>query len=82
MSGPAQRAPRAARIGTRARRRFYTTDFDEMERMFSLKDNPDLPMAELECMLAEFKQDYNQRHFVRNETFKVRACARVVLSRA
>lgn len=50
--------------------RFYTTDFDEMERMFSLELNPDLNMAELEAMLAEFKQDYNQKHFVRNETFK------------
>ncbi|KAG1657673.1 hypothetical protein FOA52_013767 [Chlamydomonas sp. UWO 241] len=50
--------------------RFYTTDFDEMDRMFNLDLNPNLNMAELECMLAEFKQDYNQKHFVRNETFK------------
>ena len=27
-------------------------------------------MHELEAMLEEFKQDYNQKHFVRNETFK------------
>ncbi len=47
--------------------RFYTTDFDEMERLFSLEINKNLDMAELEAMLAEFKQDYNQRHFVRNE---------------
>jgi magnesium-protoporphyrin IX monomethyl ester (oxidative) cyclase len=53
--------------------RFYTTDFDEMERLFSLKLNPDLPMAELEACLAEFRADYNQRHFVRNETFKAAA---------
>lgn len=50
--------------------RFYTTDFDEMERMFSLEINPNLDMHELEAMLAEFKEDYNQKHFVRNETFK------------
>ena len=24
----------------------------------------------LQCMLHEFKLDYNQKHFVRNETFK------------
>lgn len=50
--------------------RSYTTDFDEMEQLFSLDLNPDLQMEELEAMLAEFKQDYNQRHFVRNESFK------------
>jgi len=50
--------------------RFYTTDFDEMEKMFSLEINKNLNMQELEAMLAEFKQDYNQKHFVRNETFK------------
>jgi len=50
--------------------RFYTTDFDEMERMFSLDINKNLNMAELEAMLNEFRLDYNQKHFVRNETFK------------
>lgn len=35
--------------------RFYTTDFDEMEEMFSLEKNPNLPMEELEAMLKEFK---------------------------
>lgn len=53
--------------------RFYTTDFDEMEEMFSLEKNPNLPMAEFEAMLAEFKTDYNQTHFVRNDTFPVAA---------
>ncbi len=47
--------------------RFYTTDFDEMERLFDLKTNTNLDMAEFDAILAEFKQDYNQRHFVRNE---------------
>jgi len=50
--------------------RFYTTDFDEMEELFSLARNPGLPMDEFEAMLSEFKTDYNQTHFVRNETFK------------
>jgi hypothetical protein len=42
-----------------------------MEQIFSQKINPNLDMAELDSMLAEFRNDYNQRHFVRNETFKV-----------
>eukprot|EP01024_Parvocaulis_polyphysoides_P025910 TRINITY_DN2356_c1_g1_i1.p1 TRINITY_DN2356_c1_g1~~TRINITY_DN2356_c1_g1_i1.p1 ORF type:complete len:401 (-),score=57.00 TRINITY_DN2356_c1_g1_i1:233-1435(-) len=53
--------------------RFYTTDFDEMEQLFSLEYNPDLPMDELEAIAAEFRKDYNQTHFVRNETFKAAA---------
>jgi magnesium-protoporphyrin IX monomethyl ester (oxidative) cyclase len=91
--------------------RFYTTDFDEMERwvqsdgqgsatgitfhpsqliflrepyclltcllppccsrLFSAEINPNLDMDELESCLAEFRNDYNQKHFVRNDTFKV-----------
>lgn len=50
--------------------RFYTTDFDEMEELFSLEKNPNLEMEEFDAMLSEFKTDYNQTHFVRNETFK------------
>jgi len=50
--------------------RFYTTDFDEMEELFSLEKNPTLDMEEFDAMLSEFKTDYNQTHFVRNETFK------------
>jgi magnesium-protoporphyrin IX monomethyl ester (oxidative) cyclase len=53
--------------------RFYTTDFDEMEELFSLEKNPNLPMEEFEAMLSEFKTDYNQTHFVRNETFPAAA---------
>ena len=44
--------------------RFYTTDFDEMAKM-DLSVNED----ELLAILAEFKEDYNRRHFVRNEKF-------------
>ncbi len=36
--------------------RFYTTDFDEMERLFSLEINKNLDMEEFDAMLAEFKQ--------------------------
>lgn len=37
--------------------------------MYSLEENPNLKMDELEAMLAEFRRDYNQCHFVRNATF-------------
>jgi magnesium-protoporphyrin IX monomethyl ester (oxidative) cyclase len=50
--------------------RFYTTDFDQMEELFSKEINPYLDMEELNSCLEEFRNDYNQRHFVRNETFK------------
>eukprot|EP00878_Enallax_costatus_P000195 GHUV01000253.1.p1 GENE.GHUV01000253.1~~GHUV01000253.1.p1 ORF type:complete len:405 (+),score=118.22 GHUV01000253.1:224-1438(+) len=53
--------------------RFYTTDFDEMEQLFSQQINPNLDMEELEAMCTEFKNDYNQRHFVRNDSFKAAA---------
>lgn len=49
--------------------RFYTTDFDEVDEIFNLEKNPDLPMEELTAMLEEFRRDYNQKHFVRNEGF-------------
>ena len=50
--------------------RFYTTDFDEMERMFKGEWNSRLNHEEMEAMLAEFRFDYNQKHFVRNDSFK------------
>lgn len=53
--------------------RFYTTDFDEMERLFSLELNPNIDMAEIEACLREFRTDYNQTHFVRNDSFKAAA---------
>eukprot|EP00889_Picochlorum_renovo_P006608 jgi/Picre1/33638/NNA_001118.t1 len=53
--------------------RFYTTDFDEMADLFDLDKNPNLRMDELEAMLNEFRRDYNQTHFVRNDTFKAAA---------
>lgn len=44
-----------------------------MEDLFSLEKNPNLKMDELEASLNEFRRDYNQRHFVRNDTFKAAA---------
>lgn len=50
--------------------RFYTTDFDEMEELFSKELNPNLDMDEIRASLGEFQADYNQTHFVRNRAFK------------
>ncbi|KAH7435014.1 hypothetical protein KP509_06G045000 [Ceratopteris richardii] len=50
--------------------RFYTTDFDEMERMFNKDINKNLRQEEFDALLQEFKTDYNQKHFVRNAEFK------------
>ncbi|TVU22698.1 hypothetical protein EJB05_32415 [Eragrostis curvula] len=50
--------------------RFYTTDFDEMERLFNAEINKQLNQAEFDALLQEFKTDYNQTHFVRNQEFK------------
>lgn len=44
--------------------RFYTTDFEEMAKM-DLSANEE----ELKAILAEFKEDYNRHHFVRNADF-------------
>jgi len=40
--------------------RFYTTDFDEMERLFNAEINKQLNQAEYDALLQEFKTDYNQ----------------------
>lgn len=50
--------------------RFYTTDFDEMEQLFSKEINPNLDESELVSILNEFREDFNQKHFVRNDSFK------------
>lgn len=50
--------------------RFYTTDFDEMETLFNTRINPILNNDEFEAILEEFKNDYNQTHFVRDPSFK------------
>jgi magnesium-protoporphyrin IX monomethyl ester (oxidative) cyclase len=45
--------------------RFYTTDFDEIAKM-----ELDVNEAEMQAILEEFRADYNQRHFVRDERFQ------------
>merc|ERR1712072_209579 len=50
--------------------RFYTTDFDEMEQLFSKEINPNLDESEICSILNEFREDFNQKHFVRNDEFK------------
>jgi magnesium-protoporphyrin IX monomethyl ester (oxidative) cyclase len=44
--------------------RFYTTDFEEMANI-DVSENFD----EIEACLEEFRQDYNERHFVRDSEF-------------
>jgi magnesium-protoporphyrin IX monomethyl ester (oxidative) cyclase len=44
--------------------RFYTTDFEEMEKM-DISYNEE----EMRAIIAEFKVDYNRHHFVRDEQF-------------
>lgn len=44
--------------------RFYTTDFDEMAGI-DVSENFD----EVEACLEEFRQDYNERHFIRDSEF-------------
>lgn len=45
--------------------RFYTTDFEEMEKM-DISPNED----ELSAILEEFRADYNRHHFVRDAEFE------------
>jgi magnesium-protoporphyrin IX monomethyl ester (oxidative) cyclase len=45
--------------------RFYTTDFDAMEKM-DISPNED----ELKALLEEFRTDYNRHHFVRDAEFE------------
>ena len=52
--------------------RFYT-DFDEMGKLFSKEINPNLDESELVAILQEFQEDFNQKHFVRNDSFKTAA---------
>ena len=44
--------------------RFYTTDFDAMANL-----NIDSNRSELEAIIEEFRVDYNQHHFVRDQEF-------------
>ena len=44
-----------------------------MEELFGGEWNSQLNKEEMEAVLKEFQQDYNQRHFVRNDTFRAAA---------
>uniref|UniRef100_A0A1G4P0L7 Magnesium-protoporphyrin IX monomethyl ester [oxidative] cyclase n=1 Tax=Trichogloeopsis pedicellata TaxID=1495610 RepID=A0A1G4P0L7_9FLOR len=44
--------------------RFYTTDFDEMASL-DISNN----IHEFEAILAEFREDYNRQHFIRDDEF-------------
>ena len=50
--------------------RFYTTDFDALEQLFNKEINPKLNNDDYLPVLEEFRVDYNQTHFVRNESFE------------
>ena len=41
-----------------------------MEQLFSKEINPNLDETELVAILREFQEDFNQKHFVRNDSFK------------
>jgi magnesium-protoporphyrin IX monomethyl ester (oxidative) cyclase len=57
---------RKAKETTALSPRFYTTDFDEMDR-FSVEP----VRAEWDELMAELRADINRRHFVRTEDWKV-----------
>lgn len=44
--------------------RFYTTDFEAMAKL-----NVESNKAELEAIIEEFRVDYNQHHFIRDQEF-------------
>ena len=44
--------------------RFYTTDFEAMANL-----NVESNKAEIEAIIEEFRMDYNQHHFIRDQEF-------------
>ena len=44
-----------------------------MERLFANEINPNLDETEINAILNEFREDFNQKHFVRNDAFKAAA---------
>ncbi|KAE9588658.1 putative magnesium-protoporphyrin IX monomethyl ester (oxidative) cyclase [Lupinus albus] len=69
-SKPRKKANKTAIKETLLTPRCYTTDFDEMETLFNIEINKNLNNDEFEALLQEFKTNYNQTHFVRNNEFK------------
>ncbi len=57
-------ATRKARASTLLSPRFYTTDFDAMDRL-----DPSPVRGEWDAMMAEFRRDSNRNHFERTEDF-------------
>jgi hypothetical protein len=53
-----------ARTDTLLNPRFYTTDFDELDRLDVSSVRP-----QWDALMAEFKRDENKGHFIRNEEF-------------
>ncbi|URE32056.1 Magnesium-protoporphyrin IX monomethyl ester oxidative cyclase [Musa troglodytarum] len=68
-AGPKKKSAKTEIKETLLTRRFYTTDFDEMEQLFNTEINGNPNQAEFEALIDEFKTDYNQTHFVRNPEF-------------
>ena len=50
-----------------------STDFEAMAELVDPKNIAQEQQDELAAYLQEMRNDYNQRHFVRNETFKAAA---------
>lgn len=50
-----------------------SADFEAMAELVDPKNIPQAQQDELAAYLQEMRNDYNQRHFVRNDTFKAAA---------
>eukprot|EP00887_Chlorella_sp_A99_P002600 scaffold6.g2600.t1 len=53
--------------------RLYTTDFQELDLLFSLQHNPALPIDEVAGGVAALRADYNRRHFVHGQDWAAAA---------